>query len=1311
MADVDIRLQEGTATARLNGIATPVVDTDAANRAYVDANVGSHSEILVEFTLSTSDVSFTGGGSYSATTGVISHTGITANARLYINGVLLQETTDYTLDDVANTITLVSRIRDAITATNGWCATIVDNTGIGSGGGGTTITSSSPQFGLGDIIRTAAPATVATMTGLTATTAGTFEFASETDLNNFLQQLAVHIPEAGQPEETTQPVAIRVGTEFIGAIRAGTQLVITRPLRVSFIGITFVRAIVTGDSVSFVTPNGANTFVRAISSLTEAQRSVSGTTISVTINSTDTDRFAAASVITLLQPANTQVILVNSEFGNGVYNVSNYVISSTQTTFDLNQVIALDFAGRTPAAFVIPTGDMEAYYCSVEQVNNRFEQLLDTPDSYTGTRGQQLRVNSTETGLEFFPTEFAVDVVRISGTVAGVGLNAANIIDGDYLLQANTNKYLSGAGDTVVTLTDTIGPYFWYNELRNVSLVAVDVTGLNENWRIVAGHWINDAVYAENYVVLSPNLGTQASAGSFVVVQGGGLLFPSTIEDLQTPAGSLLTTVVGGTTPAATLISGFDPARIDTHFLNRPLIEVENNFTVRTDLIGTPRNFVFNDSGLLTLPVAPSTSSAALTAATVGLVNEIVPGNVVERVTPTGAITFTQADIDGLDATINTLSSNVTVNNVVVASATVTATPGPSIGVFNLTATLDTLVAGWSFTSATLGPDDQPFTLVLGQTHEWTASFTSADVDGDLVINVADLSTETGVFYVAANSDEFRVDNLPVTTGSIEDLGFQTETDAADTFQAQSPDDPYVVTSDLSAYATTAALGTAVPITITRGTTFPTAPVNGDEHYLTTNIWPTGTTFVSETETSDASGTTVQTLTEHRVLDPEIQQMIVAGTTEVTLTNRPNVAERDLILPGGTGTTFYRGFVRDRSYNGLHVTRAQVVGTTTHTTTVSEVRYSLTDVSIDGGTTRSQLNGAFVHDYTYRLQTTSAVGARIVREVHYFVMQFANGGAIGTLLTEANAITTMEGLIQDSSSLAFALTSGSATPTEFPSTSAFTSTTVRATFASGFFTDYRYRFIPMNGFTIDTTTTRTNIGGAAVTLEADGSVNDFRPASNIMAWNVRFRRTFTNVPSPSGVTPLFTNGPHVFQTTWQRLDYVGEDVTSVATSGFFTNRMEFTASGNWSLPSGVTRFRVTLVPGGVVNVNATSFVTVYDVVNQTTPGRFFSVRVGAANTSTSSTAIGGQSSFFDPDITGRTFNDTLTGRSSTSTTGALSFSVIGSFANAILVNKTEFDRSGGSATITPLYDNAGNARGSLSNSSSNITAGIVVVEW
>ena len=100
-----------------------------------------------------------------------------------------------------------------------------------------------------------------------------------------------------------------------------------------------------------------------------------------------------------------------------------------------------------------------------------------------------------------------------------------------------------------------------------------------------------------------------------------------------------------------------------------------------------------------------------------------------------------------------------------------------------------------------------------------------------------------------------------------------------------------------------------MPITITRGLTFPTAPVNGDEHYLTTNIWPGGTSFTSQAVNVDASAPGVQALVEHRVLDPEIQQMVVAGTTEVTLINRPNIAERDLILPGGTGTTFYLSLI------------------------------------------------------------------------------------------------------------------------------------------------------------------------------------------------------------------------------------------------------------------------------------------------------------------------------------------------------------------------------------------------------------------
>ena len=42
------------------------------------------------------------------------------------------------------------------------------------------------------------------------------------------------------------------------------------------------------------------------------------------------------------------------------------------------------------------------------------------------------------------------------------------------------------------------------------------------------------------------------------------------------------------------------------------------------------------------------------------------------------------------------------------------------------------------------------------------------------------------------------LDNARPTQGLIEDLGFQTEDDAANTFQAQTPDNPVVLTSDLS---------------------------------------------------------------------------------------------------------------------------------------------------------------------------------------------------------------------------------------------------------------------------------------------------------------------------------------------------------------------------------------------------------------------------------------------------------------------------------------------------------------------------------
>ena len=84
---------------------------------------------LINFQLTVAAGTFNGGswgGSTGANAGVLTHTAIGANPRVYLNGVLLQPTTDYTVDDMANTITLSQDIRRAIVDTNNWCISVVD---------------------------------------------------------------------------------------------------------------------------------------------------------------------------------------------------------------------------------------------------------------------------------------------------------------------------------------------------------------------------------------------------------------------------------------------------------------------------------------------------------------------------------------------------------------------------------------------------------------------------------------------------------------------------------------------------------------------------------------------------------------------------------------------------------------------------------------------------------------------------------------------------------------------------------------------------------------------------------------------------------------------------------------------------------------------------------------------------------------------------------------------------------------------------------------------------------------------------------
>ena len=211
-------------------------------------------------------------------------------------------------------------------------------------------------------------------------------------------------------------------------------------------------------------------------------------------------------------------------------------------------------------------------------------------------------------------------------------------------------------------------------------------------------------------------------------------------------------------------------------------------------------------------------------------------GRVTEVVTPTASITFTQAELDALDTMNPTITRNVMVNSVAVATATVTAVVEPMGIGFNHTVTLDTLVAGWNFTDATLGTADLPFTLVVGMEHEWTAGYPGGNAIGNLVINVADTSVESGVFWINPPTGlNARLNNVEITQALIAGQGFQTEVDAREAFQLrEDSDNPYIRRNDTVNLVTDSELRVALPITKGRGPVLPpdSDSQNGDEFYL-----------------------------------------------------------------------------------------------------------------------------------------------------------------------------------------------------------------------------------------------------------------------------------------------------------------------------------------------------------------------------------------------------------------------------------------------------------------------------------------------
>ena len=142
----------------------------------------------------------------------------------------------------------------------------------------------------------------------------------------------------------------------------------------------------------------------------------------------------------------------------------------------------------------------------------------------------------------------------------------------------------------------------------------------------------------------------------------------------------------------------------------------------------------------------------------------------------------------------------------------------------------------------------------------------------------------------------------------------------------------------------------------------------------------------------------------------------------------------------------------------------------------------------------------------------------------------------------------IEGFIQDSSTLEIALTTGESTPLTFPSTGAFLDRTV--TLRGNFFSreETTYRFIPMNGFTLDPATTMIN-GATTITrvIQSDGSVDTTATVpiigadgsvnllinDQVRSWAVDFTRNFPRVPTDPTAVPEAAAGQYLYHGGWR----------------------------------------------------------------------------------------------------------------------------------------------------------------------------------
>ena len=176
------------------------------------------------------------------------------------------------------------------------------------------------------------------------------------------------------------------------------------------------------------------------------------------------------------------------------------------------------------------------------------------------------------------------------------------------------------------------------------------------------------------------------------------------------------------------------------------------------------------------------------------------------------------------------------------------------------------------------------------------------------------------------------------------------------------------------------------------------------------------------------------------------------------------------------------------------------------------------------------------------------VGARIVTDVHYIAIDLGDGNSINTLLTDANAVSTIETAIRDATTTEINLVQGESLPTTFTSTADYQSRNLQERGVFSQREETTYRLIPMNGFSLDATnttingaTTITRVIGSDGTVDTtttvpiigtDGSVN-LLINDQVRSWQVDFIRAFPRVPTDPTATPEAAAGQYLYHGGWR----------------------------------------------------------------------------------------------------------------------------------------------------------------------------------